>query len=155
MKVTLEGGLTVNIPSHELLRPLRGLDSQGQPAVDPNFSELAVYSSEAVEDSSVLGKVLLSQLHLVVDYERMQFRLAKQNQEAGTPLVKSTADCPSPPITKADKGLIAVGTVFAFLLCAALGFAIWRCCIRKPPAEETPQSKDPRPTNVRYGQAFP
>jgi hypothetical protein len=62
MKITLAGGLTVTVPSHELVRPLRGLDSQGVPVLNSTLSEVAVYGDAAPENSPVLGKSYLSQV---------------------------------------------------------------------------------------------
>ncbi|KAK4249857.1 hypothetical protein C7999DRAFT_29726 [Corynascus novoguineensis] len=67
MKVSLENGLTVTIPHHEMVRPLRGLDNQGVPQVEPDYREVAVYATQAPGDAVVLGKAFLSQVYLFVD----------------------------------------------------------------------------------------
>ena len=60
LRATLDNGLTVIVPTHELLRPLRGLDQSGTPQVDTNLTEIAIYDGEAPEDAIVLGKAFLS-----------------------------------------------------------------------------------------------
>ena len=60
LRATLENGLQVTVPSHELVRPVRGLDQKGVPQVYTNFTEIAIYDGPAPEDAIVLGKSFLS-----------------------------------------------------------------------------------------------
>ncbi len=74
MDITLDNGFQVTIPSYELLRPLRGLDSTtGALTVNENYDEIAVYRVDSsgtnkdkfgspVGNSAVFGKVFLSQV---------------------------------------------------------------------------------------------
>lgn len=77
--LTIEDGLTVEIPSHELgqlfsdlcnafenshlaVRPLRGLDDDGVPVVNSSLTEVQVFAEEGPGQGPVLGKVFLSQV---------------------------------------------------------------------------------------------
>ena len=62
MEVTIENKFTVAIPSHELVNPLRGLDSQGKFAVAPDYTEIGIFRSDPLENSAVLGRIFLSQV---------------------------------------------------------------------------------------------
>jgi hypothetical protein len=61
LRITLDNGLSVDIPSYELVRPLRGLDANGTLIVDTNYNEVQIYGQADPEDGPVLGKVYLSQ----------------------------------------------------------------------------------------------
>jgi hypothetical protein len=60
LQITLDNGLSVDIPPYELVRPLRGLDTNGALIVDTNFNEVQIYGQAAPEYGPVLGKVFLS-----------------------------------------------------------------------------------------------
>lgn len=75
MDITLANGFKVTIPSHELVRPMRGLNNEtGELMADPDFDEITVYSANPstpgtsdpygipVGNSAVFGKVFLSQV---------------------------------------------------------------------------------------------
>jgi hypothetical protein len=62
LKFVLDDGFTVTIPNHELQHPLRGLDSAGNVALQPNITEVNVYNMPLV--TWVLGKVFLSQVRI-------------------------------------------------------------------------------------------
>lgn len=74
MRITINNEMTVDIPIHELWRPLRGLDSGGNLVLDGRFNELQIFGSEAAGNAAVLGKAFLSQvspfsaidLHIIV-----------------------------------------------------------------------------------------
>jgi hypothetical protein len=74
MRITINNEMTVDIPTHELWRPLRGLDGKGNLVSDSRFNELQIFGSEAAGNAAVLGKAFLSQvspsitidLHIVV-----------------------------------------------------------------------------------------
>lgn len=133
MEITINDGQTVTIPSYELVRPLRGLDADGRQIVDTRFNEVQIYSQPAPEDGPVFGKAFLSQLYLFVDFESSNFRLAKQNLEANTPLPKSSAECPDKEkLTKTDKGLIAIGSVLAAAVVAGLIYLLYRWLKKEP-----------------------
>ncbi|KAK0624929.1 hypothetical protein B0T17DRAFT_462990, partial [Bombardia bombarda] len=66
LRFTINNGLTVDIPSYEFQRPLRGLDANGSVVLDPDYNELQIYGSPAPEDGPVVGKAFLSQLYLFV-----------------------------------------------------------------------------------------
>ena len=62
------------------------------------------------------------------------FHLARQNLEANTPLPKASASCPpEPPLSKTDKGLIAVGVVLAVIIVAAVLYACYKWLTKKRP----------------------
>jgi hypothetical protein len=61
LRFTLDDGFTVEIPNSELQHPLRGLDKNGDYVLQPNVTEVNVYS-EAL-NAWVLGKVFLSQVN--------------------------------------------------------------------------------------------
>ena len=72
-------------------------------------------------------------LYLFVDYENMKFKLAKQNQGAGVPLVKSSAGCPSQSnLSTPDKGLVAGLAVLGAIVLAFLLYKLYRYCSAKP-----------------------
>ena len=60
MRVTLDNGVTVTVPSEELVRPVRGLGQDGKPKINTNYTEVAIYEGGAAEDAVVLGKAFLS-----------------------------------------------------------------------------------------------
>lgn len=64
MRVTIGKDFTVDVPLHELWRPLRGLDSTGEMILHDGFNELQVYGADARESlyAPVLGKAFLSQV---------------------------------------------------------------------------------------------
>ncbi|KAK4233353.1 hypothetical protein C8A03DRAFT_38945 [Achaetomium macrosporum] len=119
MKVSFDNGLTVTIPSHEMVRPLRGIDKNGVPQAEPGYREVAVYAAQAPEDAVVLGKAFLSQNN--------RFALARQSQGAGTPLVKSSAVCASESrLSTTEKGLIAGVSALAAVLFGFVGFWVYK-----------------------------
>ena len=61
MDITLDGGHKFTIPTEELLAPLRGLNTNGAPVINNNFSEIAVYRDPGVELAPVLGRAFLNQ----------------------------------------------------------------------------------------------
>lgn len=61
LRIALDNGLSVDIPSYELVRPLRGLDTNGSPIVDTDFNEVQIYYQADPENGPVLGKGFLSQ----------------------------------------------------------------------------------------------
>lgn len=145
MRVTLDNGVTVTVPSEELVRPVRGLGQDGKPKINTNYTEIAIYEGGAAEDAMVLGKAFLStvrsapplageelltlerQLYLFVDLESMKFKLAKQNYGAGVPLIKSSAPCPTKPsLDTTDKGLIAGISVLAAIVLLLAAFVFFK-----------------------------
>ncbi|KAM7219685.1 hypothetical protein V8F06_004898 [Rhypophila decipiens] len=138
LRITIANGLTVEIPSHEFQRPLRGLDKAGKPTVDTSKNELQIYhySPGEPQDSPVFGKAFLSQLYLYVDYEAMVFHLAKQNLDVSTPLSVSNFTCDDSSdngrLSPTAKGLIGVGAVVGLLLvllallCYCFCKKVWR-----------------------------
>jgi len=168
LRATLDNGQTVIVPSHELVRPVRGLDQAGKPKVNTNFTEFAIYDGEAPEDAIVLGKAFLStvrrsppfpmkrpgltrrcKLYLFVDYETMKFKLAKQNLGASVPLAKSSASCtPQSNLSTADKGLIAGLTVLGAIV---LGFLAYKLYRRFTHRESKPDAPPPTTTPAVAG----
>ena len=64
MRITIDKDLTVDIPLHELWRPLRGLDADGKMILHDRFNELQIYGADASQSlyAPVLGKAFLSQV---------------------------------------------------------------------------------------------
>lgn len=79
MRLTIENDLTVDIPFYELDMPLRGLDGQGNPVLDPDYRELQIYGSAASGDAPVLGKAFLSQVSSLVA-QRHRVGVASNNR---------------------------------------------------------------------------
>jgi hypothetical protein len=146
MRITLQGGFVVDIPVHEMQRPLRGLDRDGQPVLDEDHTELQIYGREASGFAPVLGKAFLSQVthsclvlaldhlsdahhtrqvYLFVDEQCGIFKLAPQAPEVTTPVPVSSAACTS-ALSPSDKGLIAVGSVLGALIVALAAYAVFR-----------------------------
>ncbi|CAO2657867.1 Nn.00g071270.m01.CDS01 [Neocucurbitaria sp. VM-36] len=119
LRYSLSNGLTVDIPNSELQHPLRGLDQNGDFALQPNVTQLNVYG-EAL-GAWVLGKVFLSQIYLAVDYDAQLIQLAEVNQNAGTPSPArfSSVSTGCPPKTK-----LAGGTIAAYVLGVIVGLAL-------------------------------
>jgi len=64
LKFTFYDGFTVTVPNSELQHPLRGLDKQGNVALQPNITEVNIYKDSLA--AWVLGKVFLSQVLALV-----------------------------------------------------------------------------------------
>ncbi|KAL2136888.1 hypothetical protein VTI74DRAFT_614 [Chaetomium olivicolor] len=136
MRLTLKDGFTVDIPVHEMQRPLRGLDSNGQVVVDNDYTEIQIYGKEAPGLAPVLGKTFLSQVYLYVDYDAGIFRLAPQALEVTTPVPVSSASCAT-ILSPSDKGLIGVGSVVGALLLCLLAYATYRFRRSKATSKES------------------
>ncbi|KAK4119131.1 hypothetical protein N657DRAFT_650550 [Parathielavia appendiculata] len=149
MRIILKGGFTVDIPVHEMQRPLRGLDQEGMPVLDQDFTELQVYGREAPGFAPVLGKAFLSQVYLFVDEESGIFRLAPQALEVASPVPVSSLTC-TPGLSLSDKGLIVVGSVLGFLIVCLVAHALYRLYRRFRPVadtgEEAAEPSVPAPT---------
>ncbi|EWC45269.1 hypothetical protein DRE_05996 [Drechslerella stenobrocha 248] len=78
LNIVLKGNdedFQIAIPNEQLQHPLRGIDKDGQYAVDANYTELNVFQGSAVRNTIVFGKAFLSQVYLAVDYEAGKFYL--------------------------------------------------------------------------------
>ena len=72
------------------------------------------------------------------------FHLAKQNLEANTPMPKPSASCPAEPaLSKTDKGLIAVGIVFAVIIVAVALYAGFKWLTKKRVKKDLSHSTPP------------
>lgn len=60
LKFFLSGGFTVEIPNSELQHPLRGLDKNGNYALNTSYTQVNMYEEPLAP--WVLGKVFLSQV---------------------------------------------------------------------------------------------
>jgi hypothetical protein len=60
--ITLSNGFEVEIPNHELSNPLRGIDANGARVLQPNITEVNIFSEDAPLNTATLGKVYLSQV---------------------------------------------------------------------------------------------
>jgi hypothetical protein len=136
---TLNNNFTVELPSYELLRPLRGLDINGSPVVDNRFRELQVFFDQNAEseplNAAVLAKNWMSRVYVFADYDAGVFKLANLNTESTSPvpyIVTTNGEqaCSSQGtgLSGTTIGLIVVGVVLALLL-IALGVYVafrWR-----------------------------
>lgn len=81
------------------------------------------------------------QVYIHANLETAKFYLAKQNLNANIPLPKASASCPpEPPLSKTDKGLIAVGTVLAVIVVGGLSYAAYRWLFRRIDGQNRPDS---------------
>ncbi|KAK4176682.1 hypothetical protein QBC36DRAFT_238415 [Triangularia setosa] len=126
LRFTINDKMTVEVPYHELQRPLRGLDDNGAAVLDTSYNELQIFGDPAPGNAPVLGNAFLSQVYLFVDYDAGKFYMAPLNSEASAILPVSTGSCASAGLTAAEKGLIALGTVLGVLVLGALAYAIYR-----------------------------
>lgn len=62
LDINIQGGLSVSLPSYELIRPLRGLASNGSIVTNSSFVEIQVFENTSPADALVFGKVFLSQV---------------------------------------------------------------------------------------------
>ena len=62
LRLTINENQTVDIPLHEVQRPLRGLNPEGGYTTSSEFSELQIYGVPAEGYATVLGKAFLSQV---------------------------------------------------------------------------------------------
>lgn len=152
MRITINNELTIEVPHFEFQRPLRGLDKSGNVKVNTSYNELQIYKEGPAESSPVIGKAVLSQLYLFVDYETMMFHLALQNANADTPVPVSSISCASPGgggLYATTKGLIGVGAVLGalLLLLALFGYLLYKRLWRRSPPDHTtpkpPKSSSP------------
>lgn len=151
MRITINNELTVQVPHYELQRPLRGLDKDGKVVSNDAYNELQIYGDNPAENSPVIGKAVLSQLYLFVDYETMMFHLALQNTNANTPVSVSSNSCPptNDGLSATAKGLIGVGAVLGALLLLLALFGYWfykKFWRRSPPDLAMP--KTPKPASL-------
>jgi hypothetical protein len=59
---TLNNGFVVEISNEELANPLRGIDPNGARRLQPNITEVNIFSQGDPLNTAVLGKVFLSQV---------------------------------------------------------------------------------------------
>ncbi|KAK5651841.1 hypothetical protein OQA88_11610 [Cercophora sp. LCS_1] len=165
MEITIENKFTVIIPSHELVNPLRGLDTDGKFAVAPEYTEIGVFRSDPLEDSAVLGKAFLSQVYLYVDWDKEKFALAKQKQRSDiAPVLTPSGPCSSSGSQGTDRkttiGLIAGVSALAFVTLGMLAVLIWfyrryiRNQNRDGSADPGPTPPGPAPPDVPRGGGF-
>jgi hypothetical protein len=58
---TIRGGLEVEIPSHELAGPMRGIDKRGKRVIQENITTVNIFNENSPDNTASLGKVFLSQ----------------------------------------------------------------------------------------------
>ncbi|KAM7195741.1 hypothetical protein V8F20_007311 [Naviculisporaceae sp. PSN 640] len=83
--ITIRNGPVIEIPSHEMKRPLKGLAGDGSPVVDQNHTEILMFSQPNVGNASSFGRSFLSQVYLFVDLDNRIMRLDAQNKQARAP----------------------------------------------------------------------
>jgi len=59
--LSLGGGMEVEIPSYELAGPLRGIDKNGQKAVNDDITVVNIFNGDTRGNTAVLGRRFLSQ----------------------------------------------------------------------------------------------
>jgi hypothetical protein len=64
--ITLSNGFEVEIPNNELSNPLRGINTNGARVLQPNITEVNIFSQNAPLNTAVLGKVFLSQVNYYI-----------------------------------------------------------------------------------------
>ena len=62
LDISIQGGLSVSLPSYELIRPIRGLAKNGSTVTNSSFVEIQVFEDTSPADALVFGKVFLSQV---------------------------------------------------------------------------------------------
>lgn len=62
LSITLDTGMTVEIPDNEMKRALRGIEADGSVGVDRNLTEILVFSKANVDNTFSLGRSFLSQV---------------------------------------------------------------------------------------------
>jgi hypothetical protein len=65
---TLNNGFIVEIPNEELANPLRGIDLNGARRLQPNITEVNIFSLGDPLNTAVLGKVFLSQVSYLYSF---------------------------------------------------------------------------------------
>ncbi|KAH8901635.1 hypothetical protein GQ53DRAFT_851595 [Thozetella sp. PMI_491] len=86
LDITLDNDFRITIPSHELVRPLRGLDESGVPIVDSNFNEVQIFAQAAPVNAPVLGKAFLSQVWRDVSHITQRTPNTDAKSNLGLPL---------------------------------------------------------------------
>jgi hypothetical protein len=145
LKFILDDGFTVEIPNSELQHPLRGLDQNGDYALQPNITEVNIYKEPL--KAWVLGKVFLSQVagnpkfdsspyintsqvYLAVDYEAGLIKLADVKQNAVTPspvkFPSAYSHCTNSKMTAGTIAAIVLGVVLGLALLAGVGYCVRR-----------------------------
>jgi hypothetical protein len=64
--IKLSSGFEVEIPNYELAHPLRGIDTNGVRVLQPNITEVNIFSENAPLDTATIGKVYLSQVNYYI-----------------------------------------------------------------------------------------
>jgi len=60
--IQLSNGFEVEIPNYELSNPLRGIDVNGARMLNPNITQVNIFSEKAPLDTATLPKIFLSQV---------------------------------------------------------------------------------------------
>ncbi|KAK4031426.1 hypothetical protein C8A01DRAFT_21342 [Parachaetomium inaequale] len=158
LSITINNEFTVEVPTHELWRPLRGLDAAGNVALDSRFNELQIYGSKAAGYAPVLGKAFLSQVYLFVDYEAKtpNFRLTPLPPGLTATAAVSSASC-STGLSASDKGLIGVGSVLGAIILGGLLYGLYRYCWGPgaKSSKKKPKPKQSDPPSDEGGQPQP
>jgi len=153
LRVTLNGGLTVDLTGEDLVHPLRGLNSTGMPAVNDSLTEVSIYREPGIGDAPVLGRVLLSkvgtlapyiqlfylgaskyypQLYMVVMYEQELFKLGLLNQNAIPELPVPLGSCEERASQPAGPILgLGIGFALAVVILLTVVSGLWFTFRRK------------------------
>ncbi|KAK4207982.1 hypothetical protein QBC37DRAFT_454159, partial [Rhypophila decipiens] len=110
LDIKFENGFSVNIPSDEFEKPLRGLDINGSPTVNHTLREIQVLQSPADGNTIVLGRAFLSQAYLSVDYDTRTFHLARRGspEKLGFPV---PGEIYQAWIYAEQRGLVVIGLI--------------------------------------------
>lgn len=138
--------MVVDIPNHELQHPLRGIDPSGNPALQPDITELNIYGDPL--EAWVLSKAFLSrvsiparmnfadcctdasQVYLAVDYEAGSIQLAEVNQNKvtpdPTPFSSTYAHCKKKNLSGGTIAAIALGAFLGLVVIILTGYCIYK-----------------------------
>jgi len=62
MRVTLAGGLTVELSGDNIQHPLMGLNSSGMPVTNPEMTEISIFREPGIGKAPVLGRAIMSKV---------------------------------------------------------------------------------------------
>ncbi|KAE9381151.1 hypothetical protein N431DRAFT_476046 [Stipitochalara longipes BDJ] len=133
----------VEIPNYELSQPLRGLAANGTQVLNTNLTELKIFHEAPLLNTAVLGKIFLSQVYLIVDYDQMIFKLAQPDPESTStnivPLDSTSAICSANPDASHDSTHRAtiLGLAISLSLATTAAVAVAICLLIRDRRRQT------------------
>ena len=131
---TLNQNFSVSVPSYEVFRPLQGLARDGNPVVRNDLRELQMFHDNAALNAVVLGRILMSQMYVFVNFDKGTISLghvrpSDDRLSAVVPYIvfqDKQEQCDPQPrgLSGTAIGVIVVGVVLALLL-VAIAVGIW------------------------------